>query len=145
MEAAQEIPKENGRAPIPEYLPARMLNEFVYCPRLFFYEWVDGVFEESVDTLEGKTQHRRVDETVSSLPAPDDIEELLGIEGNTARLYFGDFGGMIKTDDNSGTQKQFAFDFSQRNRRPPRDAVNALLCLQPSGKRLHYCLLRRWI
>ena len=25
---------------LPEYLPARMLNEFVYCPRLFFYEWV---------------------------------------------------------------------------------------------------------
>ena len=21
-----------------DYLPARMLNEFVYCPRLFYYE-----------------------------------------------------------------------------------------------------------
>ena len=31
---------------VPEYLPARMLNEFVYCPRLFFYEWVEGVFRE---------------------------------------------------------------------------------------------------
>ena len=28
----------------PDYLPARMLNEFVYCPRLFYYEWVEGVF-----------------------------------------------------------------------------------------------------
>ena len=27
------------RVELPEYLPARMLNEFVYCPRLFFYEW----------------------------------------------------------------------------------------------------------
>src|SRR6266511_2449879 len=35
---------------LPDLLPVRMLNEFVYCPRLFFYEWVEGVFIESVDT-----------------------------------------------------------------------------------------------
>jgi CRISPR-associated protein Cas1 len=28
----------------PDYLPARMVNEFVYCPRLFFYEFVEGIF-----------------------------------------------------------------------------------------------------
>ena len=37
------------RVDLPEYLPARMLNEFVYCPRLFFYEWVEGVFAELKD------------------------------------------------------------------------------------------------
>ena len=26
---------------LPDYLPARMVNEFAYCPRLFFYEWVE--------------------------------------------------------------------------------------------------------
>jgi hypothetical protein len=35
----------------PDYLPARMLNEFVYCPRLFYYEWVEGVFADSLDTV----------------------------------------------------------------------------------------------
>jgi CRISPR-associated protein Cas1 len=55
------------------------------------------------------------------------IEELLGIEGNAARLYFGDFAGMIKTEEEPDAPKQFGFNFSQRNRRPPRDAVNALL------------------
>jgi CRISP-associated protein Cas1 len=75
MEAAREIEKESSRASIPEYIPARMLNEFVYCPRLFFYEWVEGVFEESADTLEGKAQHKRVDETVSSLPAPEELDD----------------------------------------------------------------------
>ena len=29
-------------------------------PRLFFYEWVEGVFRESADTLEGSSQHKRV-------------------------------------------------------------------------------------
>ncbi|MGA3042076.1 MAG: CRISPR-associated protein Cas4, partial [Bryobacteraceae bacterium] len=54
----------------PEYLPARMVNEFSYCPRLFFYEWVEGVFAESADTVEGAAQHRRVDEKATALPAP---------------------------------------------------------------------------
>ena len=35
---------------LPDYMPARMVNEFVYCPRLFFYEWVEGLFQESADT-----------------------------------------------------------------------------------------------
>jgi len=60
---------------LPDYLPARMVNEFVYCPRLFFYEWVEGVFRESVDTVEGKVQHKRVDQPGKSLPAPEDVGE----------------------------------------------------------------------
>lgn len=45
-----------------------MLNEFVYCPRLFFYEYVEGVFIHNADTLEGKAAHRRVDTGGSGLP-----------------------------------------------------------------------------
>jgi len=66
-------PKETRTAPrdpSPDYLPARMVNEFVYCPRLFFYEWVEGVFRESADTLEGSAQHKRVDARPTELPAP---------------------------------------------------------------------------
>ena len=44
-----------------EPLPARMLNEFVYCPRLFYYEFVEGVFVENADTLRGAAIHARVD------------------------------------------------------------------------------------
>jgi CRISPR-associated protein Cas1 len=38
-----------------------MVNEFVYCPRLFYIEWVQGEFRHSVDTVEGAAVHRRVD------------------------------------------------------------------------------------
>lgn len=75
METSSSADEEAGRSKVPEYLPARMLNEFVYCPRLFFYEWVDGIFEESADTLEGKAQHKRVDESVSSMPSPEDLAD----------------------------------------------------------------------
>ena len=54
---------------LPEYLPARMVNEFVYCPRLFYYEFVEGVFVESVDTLRGAAIHQRVDSGNGALPA----------------------------------------------------------------------------
>ena len=32
------------------------------------------------------------------------LEELLGIEGNAARIYFGAFAGMIKADEETGTR-----------------------------------------
>ena len=58
----------SSREMLPDYLPARMVNEFAYCPRLFFYEWVEGLFRESADTVEGAIQHRRVDEKATALP-----------------------------------------------------------------------------
>lgn len=60
---------------LPDYLPARMLNEFVYCPRLFFYEWVEGVFRESADTIEGSLQHARVDQPGPDLPPAGELDE----------------------------------------------------------------------
>ena len=60
---------------LPDYLPARMVNEFSYCPRLFFYEWVEGLFEESSDTIEGGVQHGRVDEKATPLPEPADLPQ----------------------------------------------------------------------
>ncbi len=60
---------------LPDYMPARMVNEFVYCPRLFFYEWVEGLFQESADTVEGKLQHKRVDKGGKPLPAPEQLAE----------------------------------------------------------------------
>lgn len=63
------------RRNLPDYLPARMVNEFAYCPRLFFYEWVEGLFAESLDTVEGKNQHQRVDEKSTQLPEAGDLTE----------------------------------------------------------------------
>ncbi len=44
----------------PGLLPARMLNEFAYCPRLCYLEWVQGEFAENADTVEGCYHHRAV-------------------------------------------------------------------------------------
>lgn len=71
------------RDPSPDYLPARMVNEFVYCPRLFFYEWVEGIFRESADTLEGSAQHKRVDARPSELPPAGQPSD----EGQTEKIH----------------------------------------------------------
>ena len=51
----------------------------------------------------------------------ESIESLLGIEGTAARRYFSEFSGMFKGEAVGD------FDLDGRNRRPPRDPVNALL------------------
>ena len=54
---------------LPELVPARMLNEYAYCLRLAYLEWVQGEFADSVDTIEGRFQHRRVDRPSGELPS----------------------------------------------------------------------------
>jgi hypothetical protein len=67
--SAPEISERKLRAEAePQQIPARMLNEFVYCQRLFYYEFVEGVFVESVDTVRGGAIHQRVDSGSGALP-----------------------------------------------------------------------------
>lgn len=58
----------------PDYLPARMLNEFVYCPRLFFYEWVEGVFADNRETVEGSLRHNKLDQRDEALPTAEELQ-----------------------------------------------------------------------
>ncbi len=51
----------------------------------------------------------------------DSLESLLGLEGTAARAYFREFTGMLKAELSDG------FEFDRRNRRPPKDPINALL------------------
>jgi CRISPR-associated protein Cas1 len=50
------------------------------------------------------------------------LDSLLGIEGSAAARYFQHFSDLLKTDGDRAS-----FDFTTRNRRPPRDPVNAML------------------
>lgn len=61
---------------VPDLVPARMVNEFCYCPRLFHMEWVQSRFEHNDDTAEGAYHHRAVDRTEGRVPLPDDDAEL---------------------------------------------------------------------
>jgi CRISP-associated protein Cas1 len=53
-----------------------------------------------------------------SLEHRTDLDAIRGVEGQAASVYFGSFGSCIRNR---------AFSFTHRTRRPPRDAVNAML------------------
>ena len=59
---------------------------------------------------------------MAKLDDADSANAVFGLEGQGAALYFGEFGRFLR----DGTPGR-AFDFTVRNRRPPRDPVNALL------------------
>ncbi|GGL19969.1 CRISPR-associated exonuclease Cas4/endonuclease Cas1 fusion [Mangrovihabitans endophyticus] len=84
---------------LPETVPSRMVNEFVYCPRLFHFEWVQGRFATSDDVEEGRYVHRVVDEPGSDLPDPaDDLERFAGRTSRSFWLTSTDLGVTAKID-----------------------------------------------
>ena len=56
-------------------VPVRMVNEWVYCPRLAYLEWVEGEWADTGDTAQGRRVHRRVDTERGSLPAPEETDQ----------------------------------------------------------------------
>jgi CRISPR-associated endonuclease Cas1/CRISPR-associated protein Cas4 len=64
-------PPVSGDTPL---VPARMVNEFVYCPRLAYLMWTQGEWSETGDTVEGKRVHTRVERANAPLPSPDSLE-----------------------------------------------------------------------
>ncbi|MBT9583722.1 CRISPR-associated endonuclease Cas1 [bacterium] len=57
-------------------IPARILNEFVYCPRLAYLEWAQSEWAENAHTADGTWVHRRIDGHEGWLPTPEEAEDL---------------------------------------------------------------------
>ena len=73
---------------VPELVPARMINEFEYCPRLFYLEWVQSRFEHNRDTVEGLYVHRVVDAGGGRMGAAEDtpFKKAKSVELSSRRL-----------------------------------------------------------
>lgn len=81
---------------VPSLLPARMLNEYVYCPRLFYLEWVDDRFTDNDDTVAGRFVHRAVDRAGGRMPDPDEVEWLR--QARQVRLHSEELGVVAVID-----------------------------------------------
>lgn len=57
---------------------------------------------------------------LKQLPREAGVDGIRGLEGQAGRLYFECFSAMVRADKE-------AYAFNGRNRRPPRDRINALL------------------
>jgi CRISPR-associated protein Cas4 len=70
-----------------ELLTLRAVNEFVYCPRLFFIEHVERQFQQSHDTVDGDRVHRRVDHLSGALDEkPKEAAEVTSVELSSETL-----------------------------------------------------------
>jgi len=58
-----------------ELWPARHVAEYAYCPRLFYFMQVEGIFLPSADTEQGKAVHRRVDKPSATEEADEPSEK----------------------------------------------------------------------
>lgn len=79
-------------------LPARMVNEYEYCPRLAYLEWVQGEWADSSDTIQGKYQHRRVDKPGGKLPDPGNADDDLEFHARSITLSSNQLGIIAKLD-----------------------------------------------
>ena len=73
-------------SPLPDLIPARILNEHVYCRRLAYLEWVDQQFTDNAYTADGSFVHRNVDRARSTPPEPPnpDTDESGAATGDAA-------------------------------------------------------------
>ena len=53
-------------------IPISVLHSFLYCPRLMYFQFVEKVFVDSTETIEGTTIHRRVNQP-QTLDFPNEI------------------------------------------------------------------------
>ena len=72
----------------------------------------------STELAELEYADKRITRCISQLSGCNAIDELMGREGEAAQVYFGVFHHLIR---------QNGFEFLTRQRRPPKDPINALL------------------
>ncbi|MFN0120965.1 MAG: CRISPR-associated endonuclease Cas4/Cas1, partial [Blastocatellia bacterium] len=82
----------------PEQLPARMLNEFAYCPRLFYLEYVQQEWAHNTDTLEGRLVHHRVDQQAGPVPAPGALDDQVKLHSRSVLVGSDALGAIARID-----------------------------------------------
>lgn len=126
------FPELSGDLPL---LPARMVNEFQYCPRLAYLEWVQGEWADSADTVEGRHTHRRVDRPGGRLPDPDEIDEETRFHARSVTLSSNRLGIIAKIDLIEGEDGDVTPVDYKRGKRPhvakgAYDPERVQLCVQ---------------
>ena len=120
---------------VPPLVPARMVNEYVYCPRLAYLEWVQGEWAESSDTIDGRHAHRRVNREGGSLPAAADVERAAKVHARSVTLSSDRLGIVARMDLVESDGGRVAPVDYKRGKRPhvergAHDPERVQLCVQ---------------
>ncbi len=91
-----------------------MINEYAYCPRLFYLEWVQGQFEHNQDTVEGRFLHRVVDAGGGQMGRSPHARAARSVELSSRRL------GLIAKADIIESKDGAVIPVEVKRGRPPK-------------------------
>ncbi len=74
-----------------------MLAAYAYCPRLSYLQWVQGEFQDSAETVEGRHLHRWID--AEEDPIPEDFQPF---HARSVSLSAPQAGGMLPDRPSGG-------------------------------------------
>ena len=80
-----------------------------------YKNWI--MFKNRHGVIDANNEAFVISQSISLAESAESVDELMGIEGNGSKIYFEAFRKGLKQNLN----------FFERNRRPPRDPVNAML------------------
>jgi CRISPR-associated protein Cas4 len=123
-------------------LPVRRLHNFIYCPRLFYFQWVENIFQENADTVAGSHVHRNVD-APSKLDDPKELGLPEGAKLHSLRLESESLGliGVVDIVE-GGPDGAEIIDYKRGSAR--RDAEGERVAKEPDAMQVAaYALLLR--
>ena len=120
----------------------RNLHNFIYCPRLFYFQWVENIFQENADTVAGSHVHRNVD-APSKLDDPKELGLPEGAKLRSLRLESESLGliGVVDIVE-GGPDGAEIIDYKKGSAR--RDAQGERVAKEPDAIQVgaHALLLR---
>ncbi len=120
----------------------RNLHNFIYCPRLFYFQWVENIFQENADTVAGSHVHRNVD-APSKLDDPRELGLPEGAKLRSLRLESESLGliGVVDIVE-GGPDGAEIIDYKRGSAR--RDAGGERIAKEPDAMQVaaHAMLLR---
>src|SRR6266545_7871239 len=123
-------------------MPVRRLHNFIYCPRLFYFQWVENIFQENADTVAGSHVHRNVD-APSRLDDPKELGLPEGVKIRSLRLESESLGliGVVDIVE-GGSDGAEIIDYKKGSAR--RDAEGERVAKEPDAMQVaaHALLLR---
>src|SRR5258705_13932459 len=123
-------------------LPVRRLHNYIYCPRLFYYQFVENIFQENADTVAGSHVHRNVD-APSKLEDPTQLGFPSGTKTRSLKLESEALGLLGVVDIVEGTEEGATIvDYKKGSAR--RDAEGERVAKEPDAIQVaaHALLLR---
>lgn len=122
-------------------MPVRRLHNYLYCPRLFYLQWVEDLFVENADTAAGTAVHKRVDEPSHLREQDLDILERAALRSVAVHSEALGLTGIVDLIEDTGSGRQL---LDYKRGAPRRDEDGNLVAKDNDAAQLaSYALLLR--